>query len=379
MERLCAQYPNRPELLTQLAEAREALRQAAERKLIREAERLCEKSKFSEAIAKLRQADRETAELETARQQVESRRAAAVNEQIARGIQSAHEAAGRKPSQALRALEKLRQQFPGRPEIESAIEDCRQVLLGEERVREEARRSSADLSTAVDAPLAIPQTQELGAEQAPRTWPISRRWMSLAAGLSVAAVLAATFWWIVHSKRVNPPITLAHVEVRTDPQGASVRIGDQACVTPKCGLDIRPGTYNVQAQLEGYEPVQQALDVNAAHPAELNLTLRPLPSPPPPVNTAGTLIVRTGLQDVLVVVDNLPRGRTDASGTFSLPVEAKTHNVRVEKVGYETGREQQVKIAERSSGTIVFKLTSQMATLELRGAPAGVEVILAPP
>jgi hypothetical protein len=381
MERLCAQYPNRPELLTQLEEAREALRQAAERKLIREAERLCEKSKFSEAIAKLRQADRDTSELQAARQRVESRHAAHVSEQIARGIQSAHEIAVRKPSQALRALEKLRQQFPGRPQIESAIEDCRQVLLGEERAREEARRSGAELSTAVDAAVDFPRAQIQGAEaqepeteQARRAGPISRRWMSLAAGLTVAAVLAAAAWWIVHSKRVRPPVTLALVEVRTDPQGASVRIGDQSCVTPNCRLDIRPGTYNVQAQLEGYEPVQQALDVNATHPAELNLTLRPLPSPPPPLNTAGKLIVRTGLPDVLVVVDNLPRGRTDLSGTFSLPVEAKTHNVRVERIGYETGREQQVKIAERASETVVFKLISQMATLELRGAPKGVEV-----
>ena len=191
-------------------------------------------------------------------------------------------------------------------------------------------------------------------------------------GLTVAVVLGAIVWWIARPKPVPVAITSVPVEVRTDPQGASVRIGDRSCVTPNCRLVIPPGNYTVQAQLQGYEPLQQALDVNAAHPASVTLMLRPVP-PPPPTSASGTLTVKS-LPDALVVVDNLPRGRTDARGILSLPLEAATHNVRVEKTGYDTAGEQRVKIGKLASEAVAFKLTPQMATLQLRGAPAGVEV-----
>jgi serine/threonine-protein kinase len=374
LERLCAQNPNRGELIAQLGEAQEALRQAAERELIRESESLCQKNKFSEAIAKLGQADRQTPELEAARQRAESRWAAAVNERIAKGIQSARKVAERKPSQALHELEKLRLQFPGRPEIESAIEEYRQVLLAQQRALEEARRAAAsDLAGAVNASPVAEQQPDIRPARRPAL--ISNPRMMLAAALILAAVLSAAVWWIAHSRRVHPAIALVPLEVRTDPVGASVRIGDQSCVTPKCQLDMPPGTYNVDAQLKGYEPLEQNLQVTGSHPASLDLTLRPLPAPPPPASAAGRLTVQAGLADVLVIVDNLPRGRTDASGAFSVPLEAKkTYAVRVEKPGYETGHDQLVKIGERATETVVFKLSAQMATLELRGAPAGVEL-----
>ncbi len=373
IEKLCAQHPNRPELITQLNEAREAALQAAERELIQEAEKLCEKEKFSEAIAKLTKAGRETAEVQAARQRVESRWAAAVNERIAKALQSAQELAARKPAQAVRDLEKLRKQFPGRPEIESAIENHRQALLEQERAREEARRQATEIATAASAVsgTVAPQVEP---QQVQTAAPISRRWIYSAAGIIAAGTIAVVIWWIAHAKHVPPAITLVPIEVRTDPQGASVRIGDQSCVTPKCQLDLRPGTYSVQAQLQGYESVQQALSVRGAQPASLDLTLRPLRlPPPPPTNTAGRLIVQTGLPDVSVIVDNLPRGRTDASGNFGMPVEAATHTVRVEKAGYEA-HEQRVKVGKLASETVAFRLAPEMATLELRGAPAGVEL-----
>ncbi len=372
LEKLCAQHPNRPELITQLNAAREAALQAAERELIQEAEKLCDKEKFSEAVAKLSKASRETAPVQAARQRVESRWAAAVSERIAKAIHSAEQVAARKPAQALRDLEKLRKQFPGRPEIESAIENHRQVLLEQEHAREEARRQAAEAATAASA---VPRTEAQQAEPQPvqKAGPSSRRWIYTAAGIVAAGAVATGIWWSSHAKHVPPAISLVPVEVRTTPQGASVRIGDQSCVTPKCRLDVQPGTYSVQAQLPGYEPAQQALNVQGAQPASLDLILRPLRSAPPSANAGGRLIVQTGLPDVSVIVDNLQRGRTDASGNFSTPVEAATHTVRVEKAGYQA-HDQRVKIGKLASETVVFQLAPEMATLELRGAPAGVEL-----
>ena len=73
-------------------------------------------------------------------------------------------------------------------------------------------------------------------------------------------------------------------------------------------------------------------------------------------------------------VDQAPFGRTDSHGALSLVVEAKLHNVRVEKTGYQTPPEQQVRISKNAPQSIAFTLTPQAAKLELRGAPAGVEV-----
>jgi hypothetical protein len=59
---------------------------------------------------------------------------------------------------------------------------------------------------------------------------------------------------------------------------------------------------------------------------------------------------------------------------LTIPLEAKAHTVRAEKLGYEVPAERRVSIAKNISQNVVFKLTQQMSRLELRGAPAGIEV-----
>jgi len=66
--------------------------------------------------------------------------------------------------------------------------------------------------------------------------------------------------------------------------------------------------------------------------------------------------VQSGLPDALVFVDHTLRGRTDGQGVFSVQLEAKSHQVRVEKPGFQTPAEQQIDIASGSSGRLTFKL-----------------------
>jgi len=80
------------------------------------------------------------------------------------------------------------------------------------------------------------------------------------------------------------------------------------------------------------------------------------------------------MPDVLVVIDNKPAGRTDASGTLIWTVEALAHTVRVEKVGFDAPAEKRLTLADKQSLQVAFTLTPQSARLELRGAPAGVEI-----
>jgi eukaryotic-like serine/threonine-protein kinase len=175
-------------------------------------------------------------------------------------------------------------------------------------------------------------------------------------------------------------VTTVPVEIRTDPPGASVSIGDKSCVTPNCRLELAPGQYRIEAQLTGYEQAERSLKVDSNKQTEpINLTMQRRPPKPSPavsvlndaLNSAapappspsglkpapmGTLVVQAGVPDALVSVDRTLRGHTDGRGSLSLPLEAKSYQVRVEKPGYQTPREQQVDIASGASQRLTFSL-----------------------
>jgi serine/threonine protein kinase len=165
-------------------------------------------------------------------------------------------------------------------------------------------------------------------------------------------------------------VTTVPVEIRTDPPGASVSIGDKSCVTPNCRLELAPGQYRIEAQLTGFEQAERSLKVDSNKQTEpINLTMQPLNSAvsaPPPSSglkpaPIGTLVVQAGVPDALVSVDRTLRGHTDDRGSLSLPLEAKSYQVRVEKPGYQTPREQQVDIASGASQRLTFSLDPQRA------------------
>ncbi|MGA2598616.1 MAG: TonB family protein [Bryobacteraceae bacterium] len=78
------------------------------------------------------------------------------------------------------------------------------------------------------------------------------------------------------------PVQLVSVEIRTNPPGAAVHVGDRFCLTPNCRFDLPPGHYEVSAQLKDYQPRQQTLIADAAQPNLLvDLNLQPVPQPMP--------------------------------------------------------------------------------------------------
>jgi serine/threonine-protein kinase len=179
----------------------------------------------------------------------------------------------------------------------------------------------------------------------------------IAAG--AASILAVVAGIIVVPRLFR--VTTIPVEIRTDPPGASVHIGERSCLTPNCRLDLKPGQYQIEARLDGYRPFEQSLTVDSAKQiAPINLMMQPVPPPPqsPGAKSAatGTLVVQSGLPDALVSVDSVLRGRTDGHGVFSMQLEAKSHQVRVEKPGYQTPAEQQVDIASAASRRLTFSL-----------------------
>ena len=202
-------------------------------------------------------------------------------------------------------------------------------------------------------------------------------WKSLAAG-AVVAIAGGMF--LVRMPRKSES-TLTPSEIRTDPQGAAVQIGERSCTTPNCRFDLPPGQYQVQARLNGYDSVQGTLMVDPErHLGVLNLTLQPVPAPPHPIAPGqaapqlGTLAVQANAPAALVFIDNVPGGRTDAHGNFSLASEATTHDVRVEKTGYQTAREQRIKLTAGATQKVTFYLVPQQRQVavgtSIESAPA---------
>lgn len=95
------------------------------------------------------------------------------------------------------------------------------------------------------------------------------------------------------------------VEMATTPPGATVTVsagpsaagGYQPSCVANCKLSLMPGTYQVSASLDGFEPVASAITVVAGQPAALSLTL---PS------QAQSVRLLTDLDQGKVVLDNQP-------------------------------------------------------------------------
>jgi hypothetical protein len=122
-----------------------------------------------------------------------------------------------------------------------------------------------------------------------RPTPIWKRAVVIApiAGLLVALVLIVL---VVQQRRKSntniaaPRPAAVQVDVATVPPGAFVKVaaakfaaggGNEITCTSNCKLALAPGTYQVSASLDGFEPVDSAVTVTAGQPAVVSLTLPP--------------------------------------------------------------------------------------------------------
>ena len=138
-------------------------------------------------------------------------------------------------------------------------------------------------------PLAVTPENPPPPPPRPRSTPNWKRAVVIApiAGLLVALVLIVL---VVHQRRKgntnNAARSLAavQVDVATIPPGASVTVAAQhsaaggskeVTCTSNCKPALTPGTYQVSASLDGYDPVASAVTVTAGQPAKISLTLPP--------------------------------------------------------------------------------------------------------
>ena len=157
------------------------------------------------------------------------------------------------------------------------------------------------------------------------------------------------------------------VPIRTLPNGASITVDGQPCGNP-CIPSLRAGEHDVQAAMAGFETLHQTIHVPWFGTEVPALTLSQAATQPaipavvsePPVAVAkdARINVHTSVPGASVFVDNspVPVGLTGNNGKYQLEVSAGSHQLHVEKAGFESSPSQTVNVAKNSPALVSFNL-----------------------
>jgi serine/threonine-protein kinase len=167
--------------------------------------------------------------------------------------------------------------------------------------------------------------------------------------VGVAVVLAIALSVVLYI--VTRPVVVG-VHFEAAPSGTDVSVNGEHCQAP-CDLKLKPGNYIVQAAHEAYEPLQQQITVGT-HPEPISLKL--IPARP----SVGTLVVETNVDQVDVLVDGALKGVT-AGGRTTITLLPGSHQVRVEKSGFEPSA-QQAEISKDVEARLRFTLSKAEGT-----------------
>jgi serine/threonine-protein kinase len=91
---------------------------------------------------------------------------------------------------------------------------------------------------------------------------------------AVAAVLLFAFFLVRHRHASTVPVAQFTVRVHTSP-GATIRINHEVRGASDLQVDLLAGSYQIEAQLDGYQTRSSSVDVKAGPPISIDLTLEP--------------------------------------------------------------------------------------------------------
>jgi hypothetical protein len=110
------------------------------------------------------------------------------------------------------------------------------------------------------------------------------------------------------------------VDVVTTPANASVRVNGEAKCNAPCQVSLAPGTYQVTAFLDGYDPATSPLTVTAGQPSSVNLALTP---------QVQSVRILTDLDSGKIAVDDQPPVDLQEGQFVMDNVTPGTHTVKV--------------------------------------------------
>ncbi len=177
----------------------------------------------------------------------------------------------------------------------------------------------------------------------------SKIWIPIAAAsvlvLAVVGVVAG-----LRSRKAGVVAGSIPVEIRTTPPGAVIRINNETRGLSNLKIELPEGSYQVEAQLDGYQPSVATIHPAAGAPVALDLALQPLPQ---------SVRVFTDLESGKVLLDDQPAGDLQ-DGQFVLDnVAPGKHTLKV-----AGGREQAAITFESAPGAAPV-ITAPLAAKEI--------------
>jgi len=183
------------------------------------------------------------------------------------------------------------------------------------------------------------------------TSPLPRTWVLVAIACALLAIGVVTYVYLN-----RPGLVVVHLQ--TEPTGAEVETDNQRCTAP-CDLRLKPGEYKISGTREGFIRAERSISLGR-EPQSVTLTLEKIATAeiPKPSVPAGTLVVKTNVDQVDVLVDGKPMARTQGQ-TATVAIPAGNYIVSVKKFGYK-GKTQQAEIAASQRSELAFVLEEEV-------------------
>jgi serine/threonine protein kinase len=93
---------------------------------------------------------------------------------------------------------------------------------------------------------------------------------------AVVAVLLAALFLVRHRHSSIPTPAVTRFSVHTKPAGATIRINHEVRGTSDLQLDLPAGSYEIEAQLDGYQTKSTSVEAKAGSPGSIDLSLDPV-------------------------------------------------------------------------------------------------------
>ena len=91
----------------------------------------------------------------------------------------------------------------------------------------------------------------------------------------VAGLLLLAIFFVRHRHPSIPASTVARVTVHTSPPGATIRINHEVRGTSNLQVDLPQGSYQIEAELNGYQSKATTIEAKAGSPVAIDLSLDP--------------------------------------------------------------------------------------------------------
>jgi formylglycine-generating enzyme required for sulfatase activity len=149
------------------------------------------------------------------------------------------------------------------------------------------------------------------------------------------------------------------VAFRSSPTGAVVRVDGDSRGTAPITLDLMPGSYRVELELEGYKPYRRRLEVGVNEP-------QTLPAVALELLDAG-LMLDSAPARASVTVDGVYQGQTPLHLHLS---PGETHVLTLSKAGHDSAT-REVRIASGETDELRIALTPREGDVRVTAEPAG--------